>query len=296
MVPQAERNYSNRLTEAEAAAVVERLNQADVEELSIRQAYYQLLDAGEYLCSLSSMHRIMRRAGQSTDRRRHRPHRPVGSRRTPRLRADAPRQVWCWDITNLTGPGRQLFKLYTIIDLYSRYVIGYRVEQCERPELAAAMFTDAFTRHRCTPMIIHADNGAPMRAGSVRDLFGTLHITASYSRPRVSNDNPFAESLFKTVKYDLAFPDRFDSIEQARSWAAEFFQRYNTRHHHAGLAGHTPERVHDGSWPGIHDNWVNTKADYAAHHPERHRRAPITHTPPDTVWINQPNQQLSQTA
>ena len=136
-----------------------------------------------------------------------------------------------------------------------------------------------------------------MRAGTTRDLLSTLHITASYSRPRVSNDNPHIEALFKTVKYDPVFPGQFDTIDEARAFTQWFFKRYNTAHHHAGLAGHTPTRIHDGSWPGIHDTWVAAKQAYAARHPRRHlRAAPVTHEPPDTVWINKPTQELSQTA
>lgn len=295
-VPQRDRSYPHRLSTAERQQVVARLNQADVEDKSIRQAFHHLLDTGEYLCSLASMHRIMRAAGQSGDRRRQRQPDPARRRSKPVLAATAPRQVWCWDITALQGPGRQSFKLFTMIDLYSRYVVGHRVELAESKELAAAFIQDAVTDQRASPQVIHADNGSPMRAGTTRDLLATLHIHASYSRPRVSNDNPYAESLFKTLKYDPVFPDRFDSLEQARSWTAWFFERYNTDHHHAGLAGHTPARVHDGSWPTTHQTWIATKQAYADRHPERHAKAPVTHEPPDIVWINPPNHELPQTA
>ena len=298
VVPHAARAYPNRLTTEEQAVVVARLNDDDVAELSIRQAFFRLLDAGTYLCSLASMHRIMRRVGQSADRRRRRPRAsvPRGSVAAPTLHATAPRQVWCWDITNLNGPGRMWFKLYSMVDLYSRYAVAHRVEYHERPDLAQAMFADAFASQGCTPAVIHADNGGPMRAGTTRDLFRTLHITASYSRPHVSNDNPYAEAFFKTLKYDLEFPEQFASIEHARGWTDDFFEAYNQHHHHAGLAGHTPARVHDGSWPEFHDQWTAVKTRYAAEHPTRHARAPIIHMPPDAVWINKPNHQLSQTA
>lgn len=294
-VPQAERAYPNRISPSEAAVVVDRLNTDELADLSIRQAYYQLLDQGEYLCSLSSMHRIMRRAGQSVDRRRQATRRPVGPRHAPCLKTSAPGQVWCWDITTLPGPGRVSYKLYSVIDLYSRVVVAHRVEYHERYELACAMFTSAFVRQGRVPQMVHADNGSAMRSGSLRDLFASLNVKASYSRPRVSNDNPYAESLFKTLKYDLRFPDRFDTIEHARAWASEFFDRYNHHHHHAGLAGHTPARVHDGTWPAMQTRWQATKTAYAARHPERHRQAPTTTRPPDTVWINKPNHELSQT-
>lgn len=297
VVPHAERNYPQRLAPAETEAVVARLNAEDVADMSIREGFYHLLDRGEYLCSLATMHRIMRRAGQSTDRRRQRTRTGVrGRRHAPRLHATAPRQVWCWDITNVQGPGRIWFKLYVAIDLYSRYVVAHRVEHHERPDLAKDMFQKAFTDQHCVPAVIHADNGSPMRAGTLTDMFRLLHITTSHSRPRVSNDNPFAEAVFKTVKYDLAYPGRFDTIDQAQAWFTAFFDHYNNLHHHAGLAGHTPARVHDGTWPTTHDLWTTTKTAYAAKHPTRHPKPPKTPTPPDHVWINQPPTQLSQTA
>lgn len=296
-IAQADRAYPHRLGTQEREQVVDRLNQADVEAMSITQAFHHLLDLGEYLCSLSTMHRIMKAAGQSGDRRQQRVHDPANARVKPELEATAPRQVWCWDITQLQGKGRQRFKLFTMIDLYSRYVVGHRIEYAESKELAKEFISDAVCGQRSTPWVLHADNGSAMRAGTTRDLLATLHITASYSRPRVSNDNPHIESLFKTVKYDPVFPHQFDSIEEARTWCTWFFERYNHHHHHSGLAGHTPARIHDGSWPGFHDVWVNAKQAYATRHPERHlRAAPVTHTPPDTVWINQPIQELSQTA
>lgn len=294
-VPQAQRDYPNRLSGDERDAVVARLNREDLADLSITQSYYHLLDHGEYLCSLASMHRVMRAAGQSGDRRRRRRGGTAVHRRKPVLEATAPRQVWCWDITELLGPGRQRFKLFTMIDMYSRYVVGHRVERVETKELAAEIIRAAITDQNSTSRVVHADNGASMRAGTTRDLLALLHVTASYSRPRVSNDNPYSESLFKTVKYDPVFPQRFDSLDHARAWTTEFFTGYNTGHHHAGLAGHTPQRVHDRSWPGTHDQWTTTKHHYATRHPKRHPRPPVTPEPPDAVWINQPHQ-LSQTA
>lgn len=297
-VPHRDRAYPNRMHSQERAAVVERLNQPDTQDLSIRQAFYTLLDNGEYHCSLASMHRIMRDAGQAGDRRRRRHEPGYYTRQIPRLRATGPRQVWCWDITTVMGPGRQRFKLFSMIDLYSRKVVAHRVEHGEVKELGGEFVEQAIAQERCRPLVIHADNGSAMRSGTMHDLLHTLHITASHSRPRVSNDNAYAEALFKTVKYDQLYPERFDSIAHARAWADDFFDRYNTAHHHSGLAGHTPDRVHDGSWPTQHHIWHNTKTAYAAKHPERHRRCPpVTPEPPDIVWINKPknDQDLSKT-
>lgn len=298
-IPQADRDYPHRISSSEAAAIVDRLNQPDVADLSVREAFHRLLDAGDYRCSLSSMHRIMAAAGQSGDRRGQRPPGSCPKVSTPQVTASGPGQVWCWDITNLPGCGRIVYKLYTVIDLFSRAVVAHRVETREGIEFAAAMFTNAFASVSQAPRLVHADNGQVMRAGRLRELFASLQVGVSYSRPRVSNDNAFAEAVFKTVKYHQSYPEHFDSIETARVWCAEFFEAYNHHHHHSGLAGHTPARVHDGSWTQVHQQWQATKAAYAARYPQRHRKPPVTHTPAAVVWINPPNkptQQLSQTA
>ena len=295
IVPHRERTAPHWLSDAEQGAVVEALNSPELVDKSIRQGHFAMLEAGHYLCSLATSHRIMRAAGQSGDRRRQSAHPHRRRVRTPHLGADRPRQVWCWDITALPGPGRQVFKFYSVIDLYSRKIVAWRVERSESAPFAEEMINQAVTAEGIRPFVLHADNGAPMRAGTVRDLLATLQITASYSRPRVSNDNPFIESFFKTCKYDLSWPGRFDSLDHARQWVAQFVEGYNSNHHHSALGGHTPASVHDGSWPTHQLAWDQTKAAYAAAHPERHRKPPITHQPPDVVWINKPNE-LSQTA
>ena len=294
-IPHRDRAYPNQIPAEERAAVVDRLNQSDTEDLAIRQAYFHLLDGGEYLCSMRSMHRIMHQVGQSGDRRRRHHQEGYHRHHTPQVAATAPRQAWCWDITDLSGPGRQQFKLFSMIDLYSRKVVAHRIERSQTKELGTAFVEQAIAQEQCHPRVIHADNGGAMRSGSMHELLQLLHITESHSRPRVSNDNPHAEALFSTVKRDRLYPDRFDSLHHARHWAQEFFNHYNTNHHHSGLAGHTPERIHDGSWPTHHQIWTDAKAAYAAKHPHRQRRAPITHQPPDIVWINKPNHDLSKT-
>lgn len=298
-IAHAHRAYPNRISAGEAAWIVDRLNQKDLADLSIREAFYRLLDAGDYRCSLSSMHRIMAAVGQSGDRRRQRPRGSCMKRSTPRVEATGPGQVWCWDITNLPGQGRVVYKLYTVIDLFSRAVVAHRVEVREGIEFAEEMFSTALGTQARTPRLVHADNGKVMRAGSLRDLFTSLQVGASYSRPRVSNDNAFAEAVFKTVKYDLSYPQCFTSLQEARRWCEWFFHEYNHHRHHSGLNGHTPARVHDGSWSQHHRQWQVTKAAYAALYPHRHQKPPVTRPPASVVWINQPkepNQQLSQTA
>ena len=146
----------------------------------------------------------------------------------------------------LHGPGKHTYRLYTILDVFSRKVVGHRVEHTETAALAAALIRDAVTENRQRPAVLHADNGAPMRAGSTLQLAQSLGITLSYSRPRVSDDNPYSESLFKTVKYDLDFPRRFQDLQHARDYMAAFFADYNANHRHSGLNYYTPDTVHEG--------------------------------------------------
>lgn len=278
----------------ERAAVLKELNSTAYGHLSVHQAWHRMFDNGIYLCSLSSFHRIARAAGQNGDRRDQAPRKP---RTVPRHKATAPDVLWSWDITTLKGPGRQTLKLYTIIDVYSRYVMAWRVEPVEDKALAAALIQDAVRSSGALPRVLHADNGGPMRAGTTRDLLTSLGISASYSRPMVSNDNPYSESLFKTVKYSREFPGRFDNLAEARAYCAWFFNDYNTAHRHSGLNGYTPEAVHTGTAQAVHCKRQALLDSHHRRHPERYSHPPIAQTPPTEVWINKPNNltNLSQT-
>ncbi len=204
LVPHVDRAYPNRITDAEAEAFMELLNSREYANLSVTQAYYRMLDAGHCYFSIAAAHRIVARYGQNGDRREQRT--GTGPKRAkPVVHATAPNQLWSWDITMLHGPGKHTYRLYTMLDVFSRKVVGHRVEHTETASLAAALIKDAVTGNRQRPEVLHADNGAPMRAGSTLQLARSLGITLSYSRPRVSDDNPYSESLFKTVKYDLDF-------------------------------------------------------------------------------------------
>ncbi|KRE52394.1 hypothetical protein ASG92_25425 [Arthrobacter sp. Soil736] len=211
-VPQTERAYPNRITTAEAEEFMGLLNSEDYGNLSVTQAYYRMLDAGHCSFSIAAAHRIVARHGQNGDRRPQRS--GTGPKRAkPVLEATAPNQLWSWDITMLHGPGKHTYRLYTMLDVFSRKVVGHRVEYTETAALASALIRDAVAGNRQRPAVLHADNGAPMRAGTTLDLARALGITLSYSRPRVSDDNPYSESLFKTVKYDLDFPQRFQDLQ-----------------------------------------------------------------------------------
>lgn len=292
-IPHADRAYPNRIEPEVCEQLLNRLNSKDYEDLSITQAWYRLLDNGAYYASMSSTHRIVKRAGQNGDRR---PQRSAGTgtgRSKPVLEATGPNQLWCWDITDLYGPGKQHLKLYTVMDVFSRRVVGHRVEQQETSFRAGELMEQSVIDNWGAPEILHSDNGAAMRARPTYDVLRMLGISPSHSRPRTSNDNPFIESLFKTVKYSLAFPARFVSLEHARSYAREFFSDYNENHRHSGLNGYTPDSVHKGYWATIQTLRQEILDTHYAHNPERYGRRPHIKSPPSNVWINQPNQQLS---
>lgn len=291
-----DRDYPNRITTAEAEAFMGLLNSQEYENLSVTQAYYRMLDAGHCSFSIAAAHRIVAQHGQNGDRRAQR----TGTspkRLKPVLSATAPDQLWSWDITMLHGPGKHTYRLYTIMDVFSRKVVGHRIEHTETATHAAALIQEAVTRNNHTPTVLHADNGAPMRAGTTLELARALGITLSYSRPRVSNDNPYSESLFKTVKYDLEFPQRFKGLQHARDHMAHFFASYNANHRHSGLNYYTPDTVHNGLVPLVRRQRQATLDACYARNPHRYRNKPSAPGIPPTAGIN--NKQttpLSQTA
>ena len=223
------------------------------------------------------------------------PTRRRSSDRTPRaapvLEATGPGQVWSWDITDLRTPWRGVaFKAYSIIDIFSRKLVACRVEEREVDELAVEMFQDAFVRH-AIPGAVHADSGPAMRSRALKDFLGNLGVTQTHNRPRVSNDNPFSESEFRTMKYRPNYPGTFATIEQARAYIDAYVPWYNQNHKHSGIALFSPDEVHDGTWRHAWARRDATQQQYYAHHPERFRRKPITPAPADTVGINLPKQE-----
>jgi putative transposase len=293
--PHRQRNYPNRVSQAEAQDFINHLNSEAYGHLSVTQAYWRMLDAGLVFFSKAAAHRIARARGLNTDRRAQR--RGTGAQRVkPVVEAQAPNQLWSWDITLLHGPGRHTYRLYTMMDVFSRKVVGHRIEHGEAASFAAALIRDAGTNNQY-PSVLHADNGGPMRAATTVQFAQSLGIRLSYSRPRVSNDNPYSEALFKTVKYDLQFPSRFESIEHARAHLDGFFSDYNEHHRHSGLNYYTPNDVH-------HARAHAARAKRQAHldlchanHPERFRTRPLAHGVPERAGINhQQTRPLSQTA
>jgi len=295
-VPQADRAYPNRITPAESEEFMELLNSQDYGNLSVTQAYYRMLDKGHCSFSIAAAHRIVASHGQNGDRRAQRG--GTGPARVkPVLEATAPNQLWSWDITMLHGPGKHTYKLYTIMDVFSRRVVGHRVEYTESAALAATLIRNAVADNERCPAVLHADNGGPMRAVTTLDLARALGITLSYSRPRVSDDNPYSESLFKTVKYCLDFPQRFQDLQHARDYMAAFFTDYNTNHRHSGLNYYTPDTVHYGLVEQARRQRQTTLDACYARNPHRYRRRPTAPGVPPRAGINhkQPTP-LSQTA
>jgi putative transposase len=255
-------------------------------DLSVQQVFWRILDEGGYVASMRTWYRVAARHRLSGDRRRQATHPP---KTIPELCAAGPNQVWSWDISRVRIRVQKTpLHLYLIEDVFSRKCVGWRLEHRERDHLAAELIGHAVTAEGAKPHTLHADGGPSMTSDEVARLLKRLGIARSRSRPHVSNDNPFSESLFKTLKYDLDYPGIFDSYKQALDWIETFVARYNTDHRHSGLAGFTPDSVHDGSWT---QTATKRQAVLDAHHcsrPGRYRRPPIVRTPPGTVWINKP--------
>ena len=255
----------------------------------VRQVYAQLLDDEIYLCSPRTMYRILTEANQVCDRRRQRRH-PTYVK--PELVAIKPNQVWSWDITKIPGPLRgQFFNLYVMLDIFSRYVVGWTIVARESREVAKSFLLATFKQHCIAPgqLACHSDRGASMVAKSTVQLYADLDITASFNRPRVSNDNPYSESAFKTLKYHPDTPERFGSVEDARTFFRTLFDWYNERHRHSGLALLTPSDVHHGRQAAIIEKRQRALDVAYASHPERFVAHPPLHPqPPTEAWINQP--------
>jgi putative transposase len=248
-----------------------------------------LLDEGQYLCSPRTMYRLLAARGEVRERRDRLVH-PVYQR--PELVATAPNQVWSWDLTKLRGPGKwEYFHLYVLLDLFSRYVVGWMLASQESGALARRLIAESCERQGIVPgqLTLHADRGSAPASKTVAQLLADLGVERSHSRPHVSNDNPFSESHFATVKGHPEFPDRFASFEHAHGFCRRFFPGYNTEHRHSGLAWLTPEMVHTGRASAVLEARAHVlRAAYAAH-PERFvQRPPAPRPLPEAVWINPP--------
>jgi putative transposase len=259
-------------------------------DLAPAQIWARLLDDGTYLCSISTMYRLLALTGENRERRRQRVH---PAKKKPELIARKPRQIWSWDITKLAGPTRGVYyQLYVIIDIFSRYVVGWTVSSAETGELAEAFIADSLARHgvEAGQLTLHADRGTSMTSKPVAQLLVDLGVARSHSRPHVSNDNPYSEAGFKTLKYCPAFPGRFGSIEDARAFCAAFFEHYNHVHRHAGIGLHTPASVHFGTAAEIRaQRAAILDAAYAANPARFRHRRPTPPKLPTVAWINEPS-------
>ena len=286
---QPTRPQPRALRPAEQAAVLTELHSERFVDQAPATVYATLLDEGRYLCSVATMYRLLRANGEVHERRRQATH-PAAIK--PELLATAPNQVWSWDITKLLGPSKwTYYYLYVVLDIYSRYVVGWLLADRELATLAEQLLADTIQKEGITPehLTIHADRGSSMASKPVALLLADLGETKTHSRPHVSNDNPYSEAQFKTLKYRPAFPERFASIEQARSFCQTFFQWYSDEHRHSGIGYHTPTTVHHGHAASIqHQRATVLLAAYSVH-PERFvRQPPVPPALPRPAYINPP--------
>ncbi len=283
------RSEPRRLEAEERAAVLDTLNSERFVDCSPAQVYATLLDEGVYLCSISTLYRILRGARQVRERR-NQLQRPNYKR--PELLATGPNQVWSWDITKLRGPAKWMyFALYVILDIFSRYVVGWLVADRESEALAVELIEQTCIKQGIQrgQLTIHADRGSSMTSKPVAYLLADLGVEKTHSRPHVSNDNPYSESQFKTMKYRPEFPERFGSHEEARAFGHIFFPWYNTEHHHSGIGLLTPEAVHYGRATAITEQRAIVLSSAFQARPERFVHGiPRPPAPPAAAWINPP--------
>jgi len=287
--PHARPVPARALSAEERISVREVLNSARFQDCAPRQVYATLLDETIYLCSWRTMYRILAAADEVRERRDQLRH-PTYAK--PELLATQARELWSWDITKLKGPSKwTYYYLYVILDVFSRYVVGFLISERETAELAEAFIAETCAKEGIGPdqLTLHADRGSAMTSKSVAQLLSDLGITKTHSRPHVSNDNPYSESQFKTLKYRADFPAQFGSLADARAWARPFFHWYNHVHHHSGLGLLTPATVHYGqAAEAIAARQEVLLAAYQAH-PERFvRGTPKPPVLPAAVWINPP--------
>lgn len=286
-VLQKDRAYLSRIATIDRTTIAKKITAGWAVGHSVDHTFASTWDQGVMLAGRRSWWRIAADIADQSAR----PLAPTGrGSRTPRekpvLIATGPGQVWSWDITDLRSPWRgKAFKAYSIIDIYSRTIVGWRVEERESDHLAVEMFQTAFRLHG-TPKFVHADSGPAMRSGALGDLLDEHNVTKTHNRPYVSNDNPFSESEFRTMKYRPNYPGTFESLEDARAHLADYVPWYNTTHRHSGIALFSPQEVHDGSWRRAHSIRDRALQNYHQAHPERFRERPTTPAPASLVGIN----------
>lgn len=273
----------------ENQALLDTLNSERFVDAAPAAVHATLLSEGSYLGSVRTMYRLLARTGSSRERRNQLVHPPYTK---PELLAIAPNQVWSWDITKLRGPVKwTYFHLYVILDIFSRYVVGWLIAERESSDLAEQLIADTVGRHNVERgmLTLHADRGTSMRSKPVAALLVDLDVAKSHSRPYVSDDNPFSEAQFKTLKYRPDFPARFGSLADARAFCQQFFAWYNEQHQHSGIGYMTPHSIHYGTAQAIHATRQATLDKAFAAHPNRFKgKQPKPHHLPTEVWINPP--------
>ena len=287
--PSLRRPSHRALGAAARAEVLAILNGVRFADKAPAEVFATLLDEGIYLCSVSTMYRLLRDDDLVRERRNQLKH-PAYTK--PELLATGPNQLWSWDITKLKGPEKwNAFHLYVILDVFSRYIVGWMVAERESAGLAKRLLAETIGKEEVDPtqLTVHADRGTSMRSKLVAQLLADLGVTKTHSRPHVSDDNPFSESQFKTLKYRPGFPERFGSIEDARAFCRRFFRWYNHEHRHHGIALLSPAQVHQGQAAVVlAERQRVLDAAYTAN-PERFGRAPKVPELAREVWINPPS-------
>jgi putative transposase len=285
------RHVPRALDSAERDAVLACLHEERFQNCAPAAVYATLLDEGKYHCSIRTMYRLLADEGETRERRDHLVH-PAYAK--PELLATGPNQLWSWDITKLLGPAKwTYFYLYVILDVFSRYVVGWMVADGESAELAKQLIAETCAKQNIQrdELTIHADRGSSMTSKAVALLLADMGVTKTHSRPHVSDDNPYSESQFRTLKYRPDFPERFGCLEDARSHSRQFFAWYNENHCHSRLGLLSPAVVHHGLAPAsVEKRGTVLDAAYLAH-PERFvRKPPKPPEVPKEVWINKPTE------
>ena len=297
MVPTVPRNaqrHPRRLEEPLEQEVLGVLNSERFCDMAPAEVFATLLDEGEYLCSERTMYRVLKRNGGTRQRMQRAPQ----QYKRPELLATRINEVWTWDITKLRGPVKwTYFYLYTILDIFSRYVVGWLLAPRESAELAKDLIAETCLKQEIVPgtLLLHADGGSAMKAKTVGELLMGLGVTKSHSRPHVSDDNPFIESSFKTLKYRPDFPERFGSLSQAEHHCQVFYDWYNNHHRHSGIGMLTPADVHLGRFDQVLTTRQEVLNRAFLEHPERFvKGTPVVKQVPKEVWINKPVQKQQQ--
>ncbi len=278
------------LSAEERQTVIDTLHSDRFQDKAPYEVYATLLDEGQYHCSIRTMYRILSSEHGCVKERRRRHQRTHYKK--PELLATGPNEVWSWDITKLKGPVKwTYFYLYVIMDIFSRYVVGWMVAHREKDALAKRLIEQSCFKQDIDPgqLTLHADRGSSMKSKVVAQLLADLGVTKTHGRPHVSNDNPYSESQFKTLKYRPEFPDRFGSIQDARAFCQPFFNWYNKEHRHSGIALMTPEQVHYGQGKKVFELRSQVLSEAFRRTPIRFKgKMPKPHDLPQAAWINRP--------